>query len=82
MTSENENQAVTEAVISAQPAITPNESHKFAHPSEREFAQILQFYGLKWDYEPRSFPLRWDGDRILEMLTPAPYIGLLFFFYR
>ena len=31
----------------------------FAHPSEKEFAQILDFYGLDWVYENRSFPLRW-----------------------
>ena len=42
----------------------------FAHPSEEEFARILDFYGLKWDYEPRSFPLRREGDRVVEMLTP------------
>ena len=46
----------------------------FAHPSEKEFAQILAFYGLRWDYEPRSFPLRWEGDRVLEMLTPDFYL--------
>ena len=46
------------------------EEPKFAHPSEREFAQILDFYGLRWEYEPRSFPLRWEQDRITEMLTP------------
>ena len=45
-------------------------SPKFAHPSEKEFAQILDFYGLRWVYEPHSFPLRWDGDEIAEMLTP------------
>ena len=45
-------------------------SSGFAHPSENEFAQILDFYGVRWDYEPRSFPLRWDGDKVLEMLTP------------
>ena len=43
---------------------------KFAHPSEAEFARILDFYGVKWAYEPRSFPLRWDGERIAEMFTP------------
>ena len=42
----------------------------FAHPSEREFAQILNFYGLRWEYEPRSFPLSWEEDRVVEMLTP------------
>lgn len=49
---------------------TQEDFPKFAHPSEQEFAQILQFYGVKWFYEPHSFPLRWDGDKIMEMLTP------------
>ena len=47
---------------------------KFAHPSEIEFAHILDFYGMKWSYEPRSFPLRWEGDRIVEMFTPDFYL--------
>ncbi len=47
---------------------------KFAHPSEAEFARILDFYGLRWRYEPMSFPLRWDGDRLLEMMTPDFYL--------
>ena len=46
----------------------------FAHPSEREFAQILDFYGLRWAYEPRSFPLRWEDDKVAEMLTPDFYL--------
>ena len=50
------------------------ESEAFAHPSEREFAQILDFYGVRWDYEPRSFPLMWQGDRVVEMLTPDFYL--------
>ncbi len=47
---------------------------RFAHPSEQEFARILDFYGLRWDYEPLSFPLQWDGDRAVEMLTPDFYL--------
>ncbi len=43
---------------------------QFAHESEAEFARILDFYGISWLYEPRSFPLRWEGDRILEAFTP------------
>jgi len=43
---------------------------RFAHPSEEEFARILDFYGIRWAYEPRSFPLQWDGERVVEMLTP------------
>ena len=46
----------------------------FAHPSEREFARILDFYGLRWRYEPLSFPLRWEGDRTVEMMTPDFYL--------
>ena len=46
----------------------------FAHPSEKEFTRILDFYGVKWVYEPRSFPLRWDGDRVVEMFTPDFYL--------
>ena len=47
---------------------------KFAHPSEREFAGILDFYGLRWRYEPLSFPLRWEDDRLIEMMTPDFYL--------
>ncbi len=46
----------------------------FAHPSEEEFAHILDFYRIEWAYEPRSFPLRWDGDRVTEMFTPDFYL--------
>ena len=46
----------------------------FAHPSEREFARILDFYGVGWHYEPRSFPLRWEDNRVVEMLTPDFYL--------
>lgn len=31
----------------------------FAHNSERQFALLLDFYGVPWDYEPRSFPIAW-----------------------
>ena len=50
------------------------ETNSFAHPSELEFAQILDFYGLKWQYEPRSFPLRYEGEKIAEMMTPDFYL--------
>ena len=46
----------------------------FAHPSEDEFARILDFYNIEWVYEPRSFPLRWEGDRVTEMFTPDFYL--------
>jgi hypothetical protein len=33
----------------------------FAHPSERVAAQILDYYGLRWEYEPTTFPIEWDS---------------------
>ena len=49
-------------------------STDFAHPSEEDFARLLDFYCIEWLYEPRSFPLRWNGDRIAEMFTPDFYL--------
>jgi len=48
---------------------------RFAHPSEEEFAKILDFYQLEWEYEPRTFPLEWDEEgRLLESFTPDFYL--------
>ena len=33
---------------------------RFAHNSERQFAKLLDFYGISWEYEPREFTLEWD----------------------
>lgn len=33
---------------------------RFAHPSEEEFAQLLEYYRIRWEYEPRTFVLRED----------------------
>ncbi len=52
----------------------PTTHRPFAHSSEGEIAGVLDYYGVKWLYEPRSFPLRWDGDRIVEMFTPDLYL--------
>ncbi len=47
---------------------------EFAHPSEEEFAKLLDFYCIEWLYEPRSFPLRWQNGEIAEMFTPDFYL--------
>jgi len=48
---------------------------RFAHRSEAEFAKILDFYGIQWEYEPRSFPLRWDiRGRVIESFNPDFYL--------
>lgn len=47
----------------------------FAHESEEEFARILDFYHIAWHYEPRTFPIEWDGEgRILKSFTPDFYL--------
>jgi hypothetical protein len=48
---------------------------QFAHPAEELFARILNFYGLEWIYEPRTFALEWDGSgKVIEAFTPDFYL--------
>lgn len=43
----------------------------FSHPSEEIFANLLDFYRIAWEYEPRSFPIEWDAEgRVAEAFTP------------
>jgi len=43
----------------------------FANQSELECAKILDYYGVPWDYEPRTFVLERDDDgRVVEAFTP------------
>ena len=57
--SENENSAVTE----------------FAHPSEAEFASLLDYFGIAWQYEPRTFILEQDEEgNPLEAFSPDFYL--------
>jgi cytidylate kinase len=47
----------------------------FVHPSEEVFASLLDFYRVAWEYEPRSFPVRWDPDgHVAEAFTPDFYL--------
>jgi len=47
----------------------------FANPSEEMFANLLDFYRIAWEYEPRSFPIQLDRDgKPLESFTPDFYL--------
>ena len=47
----------------------------FAHRSERQFAQLLDFYQIEWQYEPKSFDLEWDQDgNVIKRFTPDFYL--------
>lgn len=49
--------------------------NQFAHPSELMFARLLDFYGIKWLYEPRTFPLSYDEKgNISEAFAPDFYL--------
>ena len=47
----------------------------FAHPSEAAFARLLDFYKIRWQYEPKTFPIQLDAQgRVLESFTPDFYL--------
>jgi hypothetical protein len=44
------------------PALMPHTTVRFAHNSELQFAKLLDFYGVAWEYEPRTFVLERDRE--------------------
>jgi hypothetical protein len=48
---------------------------RFANRSELECAKILDYYGIPWDYEPRTFVLERDDEgRVVSAFTPDFYL--------
>lgn len=46
-------------------------SAPFAHASEAEMARILDFYGVRWEYEPHTFPILWNLEgAVVESFAP------------
>ena len=51
------------------------EPPRFANRAELEYAKILDYYGVPWEYEPRSFALGWDDDgNVTEAFKPDFYL--------
>ena len=47
----------------------------FAHPSEKDFADLLSFYEIEWLYEAVCFPLiRGPQGNVTESFTPDFYL--------
>jgi hypothetical protein len=47
----------------------------FVHPSEEAFARLLDYYRIRWEYEPHTFVLRTDDDgNPKECFTPDFYL--------
>jgi hypoxanthine phosphoribosyltransferase len=55
--------------------VSGDASPAFAHASEAEMSRILDFYGVRWAYEPHTFPILWnlDGD-VVESFAPDFYL--------
>ena len=48
---------------------------RFVNAAERECAYILDWYGIPWEYEPRSFVLERDAEgRVTSAFTPDFYL--------
>src|SRR5438552_12584725 len=56
-------------------AFRGDERPRFANRAELECAKILDFYGVPWMYEPRTFVLERDAaGRVVEAFTPDFYL--------
>ena len=51
------------------------EETRFAHHSELQLAKLLDFYGVAWEYEPRTFVLDFDrAGAPVQAFTPDFYL--------
>jgi hypothetical protein len=72
MTSAEHTSDTAPGAASAHP---PLDEIRFAHASERMAAEILDFYQIRWQYEPRTFPLEWDGKgNVIVSFAPDFYL--------
>ncbi|MCP4359557.1 MAG: hypothetical protein GY796_16225 [Chloroflexi bacterium] len=54
---------------------TQSDSIRFVHPIEAEFARILDYYHIRWQYEPHTFELEWDeAGNVLKAFSPDFYL--------
>jgi hypothetical protein len=64
----NKNNTPSSNIINADEVI-------FANESEKEFAKILDFYKIKWQYEPKTFPLEFNEEGIATLsFSPDFYL--------
>jgi len=53
----------------------PRAEAPFAHASEAEMARILDFYAVRWEYEPHTFPILWNLEgAVVESFAPDFYL--------
>ncbi|HEX9644641.1 MAG TPA: hypothetical protein VGC11_11685 [Acidimicrobiia bacterium] len=48
---------------------------EFAHESERQFARLLDFYDIEWEYEVQEFAVEWDDEgQAIKFFRPDFYL--------
>lgn len=56
-------------------AETPIRAVQFAHRSEEQFAKLLDYYRVRWQYEPHCFILEQDAEgNVKESFSPDFYL--------
>ena len=56
-------------------AYSGDQPPRFANPAELECAKVFDYYGVPWQYEPRTFVLEEDETgRTVEAFTPDFYL--------
>ena len=54
---------------------TESNPSTFVHHIEEEFARILDYYGIEWEYEPHTFALTTDDDgNVIQAFSPDFYL--------
>src|SRR4029453_12269212 len=49
------------AVATSAGATRPADQITFGHNPQRQFARLLDFSRVEWEYEPTAFPIEWDA---------------------
>ena len=63
------------AQTSSPDSLQSSDGVRFAHASERQFARLLDFYQIDWEYEPTSFDIEWDeSGEVTQRFTPDFYL--------
>ncbi len=69
---------IADATTEPATAMSPSsavDATRFAHASEAEMARILDFYDVRWEYEPTAFPILWNLEgEVVESFAPDFYL--------
>lgn len=66
---------ITAETINTEVSDHQTENIVFKNQTEEEFARILDMYNIKWNYEPKTFPIEWDAEGNIKMaFSPDFYL--------